>query len=115
LPVSSPVWRLLPVLGQLQHPWRFQTVLTLAIAALTAMAWPLPRKVAAAGLCAIALLCLGFFGYMWHVLARQNLRGAWAANFSNDPFLSDWTATGVTEAPMEQVHFESGAGSASVE
>jgi hypothetical protein len=61
LPLSAPVWRLLPVLGRLQFPWRFQTVLTLAIAALSALAWPLPRKIATGGLCAIALLWLGFF------------------------------------------------------
>ena len=106
LPVSAPVWRLLPVLGQLQHPWRFQTVLTLAIAALSALAWPLPRNIAAGGLCAIALLWLGFFGYMSYLISRQDLRSGWATNFSNDPFLSDWTGAGITDGPMEQVRFE---------
>jgi hypothetical protein len=114
VPLSSVIWRLLPVLGRLQFPWRFQTVLTLAIAALSALAWPLPRRIAAGGLCCLALLCVGFFGYMAYRISQQDLRSAWAADFSNDPFLSDWSATGVTDAPMGQVRFESGGGSAAI-
>ena len=117
LPLSAPVWRMLPILGQLQLPWRFQAVLTLAVAALAALSFGAPRfpKLALAGLGSIAVLWLAFFGHMSYLISRQDHQRGWTADFSNDPFMSDWTDTGVTDAPMERVRFESGGGSATVE
>lgn len=37
LPLSQPIWYLVPVIQRLQFPWRFNTVLTLAITALIAL------------------------------------------------------------------------------
>src|SRR3989442_1181351 len=55
------------------------------------------------------------FGYMSYLISRQDLRSGWATNFSNDPFLSDWTGAGVTDSPLEQVRFEKGGGNAAIE
>ena len=38
LPLSKPLWKLLPVLQMIQFPWRFNVVLTVATTALTALA-----------------------------------------------------------------------------
>jgi hypothetical protein len=43
--LSKPIWRLLPVLQRVQFPWRFNTVLSLAVTALLAMAIASMRKV----------------------------------------------------------------------
>ena len=37
LPLSQPIWYLVPVIQRLQFPWRFNTVLTIAIATLIAL------------------------------------------------------------------------------
>jgi hypothetical protein len=118
LPISTPVWRLLPILAKLQFPWRFLTVLTVAIAALAALSfgepWPsISRKAAAAGLSSIILLWLAFFGQMSYVISRQDHQRAWTGEFSDDPFFGD--STRVTKTPMPQVRFESGAGDAKIE
>ncbi len=38
LPLSKPLWKLVPVLQMIQFPWRFNVVLTVATTALTALA-----------------------------------------------------------------------------
>jgi len=38
LPLSKPLWKLVPVLQMVQFPWRFNVVLTVATTALTALA-----------------------------------------------------------------------------
>ncbi len=55
LPPAGPVWDTLPVLSKLQFPWRLATVLTLAAAALVALA---PRRagLALAGVAAVAAI-----------------------------------------------------------
>jgi hypothetical protein len=117
LPVSAPVWRLLPILRQLQFPWRFQAVVTLALAALAALSFGGRRfpKLALIGLGSIAVLWLAFFGHMAHLISRQDHQRGWFADFSNDPFMSDLNNTAVTYALMEKVRFESGAGSVKVQ
>jgi hypothetical protein len=52
---------------------------------------------------------------MAYLFSRQDHLSGWTANFSNDPFMSDWTNTGVTDTPMESVRFETGGGSAIVD
>ncbi|HTM50614.1 MAG TPA: 6-pyruvoyl-tetrahydropterin synthase-related protein [Bryobacteraceae bacterium] len=113
-PLSIPVWRLLPILAQLQLPWRFLMVATLAVSALSALSWGAPSRAAAAGLASIALLWLSFFGYMGYRISRQNHATAWSADFSMDPFLSDWTASAQANQAMERVRIESGQGSVDV-
>jgi hypothetical protein len=114
LSLSAPVWRLLPILAQLQFPWRFQAGVTLAVAALAALSFGGPRfpKVAVAGLGSIAVLWLAFFGYMSYLISRQDHQRGWTEDFSDDPFMSG--RTGV-DSSMEPVRFESGGGSAKVE
>jgi len=110
LPLSATVWRMLPILGQLQLPWRFLAMVTLAVAALAALSFSgrrLPRLVVA-GLGSIAVMWLVFFGHMSYLISRQDHQRGWTADFSNDPFMSDWTDTGVTDTPMQPVRFESG-------
>jgi hypothetical protein len=113
-PLSIPVWRLLPVLAQLQLPWRFLMVATLAVSALSALSWGARPRAAAAGLASIALLWLAFYGCMGYRISRQNHAAARAMDFSMDPFLSDWTASAAANQAMEQVRVESGQGSAAV-
>ena len=114
--VSAPVWRLVPALANLQFPWRFQAVLAVALAALAAEAtWPISRKIALGGLISIALLWLAFFGRMFYIVSVQDHRAGWDTEFSQDPFLNAWASPGAKETPMEQVRFESGEGTASVE
>jgi len=117
LPVSAPLWRLLPILRQLQFPWRFQAVVTLAVAALAALSFGGRRfpKLALIGLGSIAVLWLAFFGHMAYLISRQDHQLGWTADFSNDPFMSDWNNTAVTYALMDKVRFENGEGSARIE
>ena len=87
LPLSAPVWRLLPILGQLQLPWRYQAVTTLAVAALAALSFGAPRfpKLALAGLGSIGVLWLGFFGHMSYLISRQDHARGWSGELFKRP------------------------------
>jgi len=67
-PLSKPMWELLAPLQMIQHPWRFNTVLTVATTALVALVplpWPRPHSafmrtlVATTGLCLITCILMG--------------------------------------------------------
>lgn len=114
--LSAPVWRTVPELANLQFPWRYQTVVTLALAALAALSFERRRPfLATAGMMAIALLWLGFFGRMFYIFSLQDHQAGWSAAFTKDPFLSAWGSPGAKAVPMELVRVESGQGKAEIE
>lgn len=67
LPISSPVWSLLPKLSFLQYPWRWTLVLEAPVAIFFAAAvWPnqssrRSNRASVAALCTIAFLTIAFF------------------------------------------------------
>jgi hypothetical protein len=116
LPVSAFVWRTVPGMAQVQFPWRFLAIVSLATAALTAAAWDSrPARAPAIGMVAMALLWSAFFARMFVQLHGQDHRMAWITPFTDDALVSAWVGTGAAEIPMEQVRVEGGGGSAVVE
>jgi hypothetical protein len=114
-PLSAPVWRLLPVLANLQFPWRYQTLAGVAISALAALSFGKRRSVwVKAGMVVIALLWLGFFGRMFYVFSKQDHQVGWNTTFTEDPFLSAWASAGAQAVPMELVRVEHGYGEAEI-
>jgi 6-pyruvoyl-tetrahydropterin synthase related domain len=66
LPVSNSLWKIIPALPAIQFPWRFNTILALAAAALLASAvdaargsWSAWRVLVSAGLACVAFLWMG--------------------------------------------------------
>ena len=112
-PLSAPVWRLLPVLANLQFPWRYQTVVTVAISALAALSFGRRPVWAKSGMVVVGLLWIGFFGRMFFVLSKQDHNVGWHTTFTEDPFLSAWSSPGAQIVPMDPVRVVSGEGIAS--
>lgn len=71
-PLSTLVWRALPPLQALQFPWRFNTLLTVATAALTALALPALRKARDLKIAGVLAVCSV-------LLAGWALATVWAA------------------------------------
>jgi hypothetical protein len=71
-PLSAPVWRLISPLKVLQFPWRFNALLVVAAAALSALAYArIPRPIRALILCAcgISVLPAALAGFATHRFA----------------------------------------------
>jgi hypothetical protein len=76
-PLSAPIWRLIWPLKILQFPWRFNALLVVAAAALSALAYArIPRPIRALILCAcgIAVLPAALTGFATHRFANTLLR-----------------------------------------
>jgi 6-pyruvoyl-tetrahydropterin synthase related domain len=119
LPLSAPIWRGVPILANLQFPWRYQTVLAVATAALAALSLdsgrPSRNQAAAACSVGVALLWLAFFARMFYILSIQDHRTGWDPTFTEDPFLTAWMSAGAEVTQMERVRVENGAAQATVE
>lgn len=116
LPLSAPLWRMVPILANLQFPWRYQTVVAVAMAALAALAWGKRWSFFSKSVMAvIVLLWLAFFGRMFYIISIQDLKVGWDTGFTDDPFLTAWAKRGATATPTEPVRFESGRGTAEIQ
>lgn len=76
-PLSGPIWWLIRPLKILQFPWRFNTLLVVAAAALSALAYDrIPRPIRALIVCAcgIAILPAALTGFAAHRFANTLLR-----------------------------------------
>lgn len=97
LPLSKPLWDLLPILQKIQFPWRFNTVLTLAVITLLAQASCAIRQPPANGSGRLAIWSLLLAG----LLATQLLVGLEPLFFDRLAAADIQRITSISRSPLE--------------
>jgi hypothetical protein len=118
-PLSEPIWWLIRPLKVLQFPWRFNTLLVVAAAALSALAYyRIPRPIRAAILCAcgIAILPAALTGFAAHRSTKTLLREDYSfwPRTSPAPEIYETLDRYLVEHPAKSARLDPG-GSAAVE